>query len=99
MNKKKEEQFCGCCCWFYAEDTYGYGCCPFQFGEVVECDKGCTQTKEFVSKKQMRHYMAVLLKYMRDKKAGCFNGEAKWPDQLDNPIEFAFKYMKIFSNL
>ena len=65
----KEEKCCGYCCWFYAEDTYGYGGCPFQFAEIKKCDQQCNETKHFVSKKQMRHYQAVLLqanRYRRD---------------------------------
>ena len=95
--KQEEEKCCGNCCWFYAEDTYGFGCCPFQFGEIVECGKSCGVEKEFVSKKEMRHHMAVLLQYHladEDMNHRFPGGEA-----LEDAVVFAYKYMKVFSNL
>lgn len=98
LDIKKSDKYCGCCCWFYAEDTYGYGGCPFQFAEVRECGKKCNIDK-FVSKEEMRHHLAVILNYIRNKRQGCFNDAAKWPDELDEPLIFAYRYIKIFSQL
>ena len=92
--KQEEEKCCGNCCWFYAEDTYGFGCCPFQFGEIVECGMSCGVEKEFVSKKEMRHHMAVLLQASRRHIA--FYGKK---DALTDAIDFAYRYMKVFSEL
>ena len=50
MNK---ERYCGNCCWFYAEDTYGLGICPFRFGDVVHCEDKC-KNNEFISKKEQK---------------------------------------------
>lgn len=102
--KEEEEKCCGNCCWFYAEDTYGFGCCPFQFGEIVECGKSCGVEKEFVSKKEMRHHMAVLLQEKRWQKRtdGWRNGEIFFPPEREDvikAIDFAYKYMKVFSEL
>lgn len=101
MRKKKEEKFCGCCCWFYAEDTYGYGGCPFQFAEVVNCEDVCTQKDRFVSKEQMRHYIAVLRQANRYRRDGHVPAIYKMPNptELGKAIDFACEYIKTFSNI
>lgn len=90
----EDEKCCGECSWFYGEDTYGFGSCPFQFGEIVECGKPCVVKEEFVSKKEMRHHMAVLLR--ADRRHIAFYGKK---DALTDAAEFAYKYMKVFSEL
>lgn len=101
MSKKKEEQFCGCCCWFYAEDTYGFGDCPFRFGEVCECDNACTQKERFVSKEQMRHYVAVLRQANRYRRDNHVPAIYKMPNptELGKAIDFACEYIKVFSDI
>ena len=94
--KVKEERCCGCCCWFYAEDTYGYGACPFEFGEVLQCSDECIHNDEFVSKEMKRHYMAVLLqanRYRRDQHVPSIYRMPN-PTELGRAIDFAVKYMK-----
>ncbi len=102
MNKeKKREKFCGECCWFYAEDTYGYGCCPFRFAEVHQCEQKCEVTEKYVSKKAMRHYRAVLLqanRYHRDQHVPRIYRMPD-PKELGRAIDFASDYIKVFSNL
>lgn len=96
----KEEKCCGNCCWFYAEDTYGYGACPFAFAEVKECDRTCDQ-KRFVSKEQMRHYVAVLRqanRYRRDDNVPSIYRMPN-PTELGKAIDFACEYIKTFSKL
>ena len=96
---KDEEKCCGDCCWFYAEDTYGYGACPFQFAEVKKCDEECPITMKYVSRKEMRHHMAVLLQYQRY--AHDTGDNYRWPSYDDRlrAMEFAYEYMKVFGNL
>lgn len=97
----KEERCCGVCCWFYGEDTYGYGGCPFKFADLRQCDQPCEAGEHFVSKKQMRHYMAVLLqanRYRRDPNVPAIHRMPR-PTELGKAIDFAVKYMKIFSEL
>lgn len=96
--KQEEEKYCGNCCWFYAEDTYGYGCCPFRFGEVQRCDEQCGADEHFVSKKQMRHYMAVLVKRFRYLENMVDNNPPYLVDDIEAE-KFAYKYMKVFSEL
>ena len=96
-----KEKFCGECCWFYGEDTYGYGFCPFRFAETHECGQKCEVPLKYVSKAQMRHHMAVLLqanRYRRDDNVPAIH---KMPDpkELGKAIDFAYNYIKIFSEL
>ena len=97
----KEEKYCGECCWFYAEDTDGYGCCPFQFGEVVACDRSCKSPDDFVGKEEMRHHMAVLLQTNRFFTRVTPTNFIICPSLIEriNAWNFAYKYMKVFSKL
>ena len=98
--KKKEEKSCGCCCWYYAEDTYGYGACPYDFGVTKECGKRCS-TGEFVSKEQMRHYLAILVqanRYRRDQHVPSIYRMPN-PTELGKAIDFSVRYIKEFSQL
>lgn len=102
MNKeKKREKFCGECCWFYAEDTYGYGCCPYRFAEVKQCDEKCDVPVKYVNKRDMRHYMAVLTQLNRCRRD--LHDPAIYkkplPVEIGKAIDFAIRYIKIFSNL
>jgi len=101
MSKKKEEQFCGCCCWFYAEDTYGYGGCPFQFAEIRQCEYLCNIKKKFISKEQMRHYVAVLRQANRCRRDDHVPAIYKMPNptELGKAIDFACEYIKVFSDI
>ena len=92
--------YCGECCWFYAEDTYGYGACPFDFAEVKVCDKGC-DTEKYISKKEMRHYIAILRqanRYRRDNNVPSIYKRPN-PKELGEAIDFAVDYVKVFSKL
>ena len=95
------ERFCGLCAWFYGEDTYGYGCCPFKFADVRKCDQPCEAGEHFVSKKQMRHHQAVLLqanRYRRDQHVPAIYRMPN-PTELGKAIDFAGEFIKVFSNL
>lgn len=97
----KEEKFCGECCWFYGEDTYGCGVCPFRFAELQECSRKCDVPLKYVSKAQMRHYMAVLIqanRYRRDDNVPSIYTMPN-PKELGRAIDFAYEYMKVFSEL
>ena len=97
---KINEKFCGDCCWFSGEDHYGYGLCPFRFGDAAHCGDECT-TNEYVSRKEMRHHMATLIQYNRYMK------DTHWPiiyksplqSELEKAIEFSVRYMKVFREL
>ena len=96
--KDKEGKYCGECCWFYGEDTWGYGSCPFRFAELQQCSDKCPITEKYVSKEDMRHYQAVLLqanRYRRD------SSIYRMPDpkELGKAIDFAYRFIKVFSEL
>lgn len=95
-----KDKFCGNCCWFYAEDTYGFGICPFRFGDVVHCEGKC-KNNEYVSRKEMRHHMAVLLQLNRYRRDTHFPGiyRTPKPSEVSRAIEFSVRYMKVFSEL
>lgn len=98
---EQNERFCGLCAWFYGEDTYGYGCCPFKFADVRQCDQPCEAGEHFVSKKQMRHHQAVLLqanRYRRDQHVPAIYRMPN-PTELGEAIDFAGEFIKVFSNL
>lgn len=99
--KKKEEKYCGECCWFYGEDTYGYGFCPYRFADVQTCGQKCEVPLKYVSIKEMRHHMAVLLQFNRYRRDHNFPPIYRMPNpkELGRAIDFAYMYMKIFSEL
>ena len=105
--KQEEEKCCGNCCWFYDEMTDGEGFCAEAkdnpWGDFVRCDKACRYVRGgsdnycFVSKKEMRYHMVVLLQYHladEDMNHRFSGGEA-----LEDAMVFAYKYMKVFSEL
>ncbi len=97
----KEEKCCGECCWHYGRDPYGYGGCPFLFGKIRKHDMTCDAEDYYIGKKQMRHYLAVLLqanRYRRDNHVPSFHKMPR-PTELCKAIDFAYKYIKTFSNL
>lgn len=94
-----KDKFCGECCWFYAEDTYGYGCCPFRFAEVKDCEQPCEVPLKFVSKEMMRHYQAVLLQFNRYRRDNDGIYVCPNPTEIGNAIDFACWYIKVFSEL
>lgn len=97
--EKEAEKYCGNCCWFYGEDTFGYGSCPYRFAELQMCSDKCPITEKYVSKDEMRHYQAVLLKAYRYKRRG--SPLSRMPDQeeLGKAIYFAYRFIKVFSEL
>lgn len=112
MNKeKKEEKYCGECCWFHGEDSYGNGFCAEAKGEAwgdsVRCDQKCKFSRGgcdnpcFVSQAQMRHHMAVLLQANRYRRDDHVPAVYRMPDQkeLGSAIDFAVEYMRVFGEL
>ena len=97
----EEEKCCGDCCWFYGENTDGYGFCAHSpiDDNMVMCDMCCKTS--FVSRQEMRHHMAVLLqwkRYMSDKSELTLYRPPLITDR-NKAMEFAYRYMKVFSNL
>ena len=97
--KQKEDKYCGECCWLYGEDTYGYGTCPFRFAELQRCSDKCPIAEYYVSKKDMRHYMAVLLQFNRYRRDNERIYRCPNPTEIGEAIDFAVRYIKVFSEL
>ena len=100
---KEEKRCCGNCCWFCFEDAYGEGQC-------VEVDDdgypmmatmcNCHACERFVSRKEMRHHMAVLLQYNRWLQ-DWVTVKRNIPDKVDlmDATSSAYRYMKVFNKL
>lgn len=100
LPNKKEEKCCGNCCWFYAEDTDGWGFCACQKNREIDmehCSDMCED--DFVSREEMRHHMAVLLQDIRWDKYTDFIRYSVDGDEATKAKEFAYKYIKTFSKL
>ena len=98
---KINEKFCGNCCWFYGEETDGWGICILQdLCDSMHCSDLCT-TDEFISKQEMRHHMAVLLQLNRYRRDTHFPGiyRTPKPSEVSRAIEFSVRYMKVFREL
>ena len=109
MVKKNDEKCCGNCCWFYGEMTDGEGFCAELKGawtDMIRCNMSCRALREgkegnyaFVSRREMRHHMAVLLQQARWLDDDMFIHYAPDGDELTDAVKFAYKYMKVFSKL
>lgn len=95
----KEERFCGNCAWFKHEDMDGYGICyqhdwTYPHREYEPCE-------DYVSKRQMRHYVAVLLQANRWRRDQHVPSIYRMPDpkELGKAIDFACDYMRVFGKL
>lgn len=106
--KEKEEKGCGNCCWFKHEDTDGWGVCygsKYAIGYHIG-DEGfprCNQAacNKYVSNEEQRHYMAVLLQANRYRRDDHVPSIYRMPDpkELGKAIDFAYNYIKTFSQM
>ena len=63
MNNGKEIKHCGGCAFLIGEDMYGYGSCPFDFGELKHCEMAACQNH--IDRDKVRHSAAVLAQFKR----------------------------------
>ena len=101
---KKEEKCCGGCCWFYGEDTDGWGFCAKkkdrgEMLDIMNCSDMCED--DFVSREKVRHYQAVLLQHNRWRRSDEVPNHCRMvsPTDLGRALDFVNEYMKVFSNL
>ena len=95
--KQKEENYCGGCCWFCYEQTNGWGQCIVQeMCDSMHCSDLCT-TDKYLSKNDMRHYMAVLLQFNRYRRDDEGIYRCPNPTEIGEAIDFAVRYLKVFS--
>lgn len=96
--EKETEKCCGECCWFCFEETGGWGqCMQMDVCDSMHCSDLCT-TDEYISREEMRHYMAVLLQATRFCKDPTLYYMPKSNDIIEAQA-FAYKFMKVFSKL
>ena len=100
------EKCCGNCCWFNCEMTDGDGFCAQAKDtafEYTRCQEQChvSQGGElcFVSRREMRHNMAVLLQVSRFYEQGSKKRYIVGKNDLLFAAKFAYEYMKVFSKL
>lgn len=97
----EKDKCCGSCCWFCFEEAGGWGqCMQMDVCDSMHCTDLCT-TDEYVSREEMRHYMAVLLqanRYRRDNNVPAIYKMPN-PTELGKAIDFAVRYIKVFSKL
>lgn len=95
------EKCCGNCCWFYGEDIDGDGFCAKAI--YTSCYDKCYAEEGgelcFVSRREMRHKMAVLLQVSRFYEQGAKKRYIVGKNDLLFAAKFAYEYMKIFSEL
>lgn len=92
------ERCCGNCCWFCFEQTDGEGQCPAIDGGLLFPNCATSACKDYVSREEIRHYMAVLLQATRFCKDPTLYYMPKSNDIIEAQA-FAYKYMKVFSKL
>ena len=97
---EKDLEICKNCCWFYDEDSVGCGYCACKKSNdvhpvIVDCSDSCDD--DYVSRKDMRHHMAVLLQYHRADEG--MNYRFPGGDALEEAVVFAYRYMKVFNKL
>ena len=87
---------CFSCCW-YVRENEGLGVCyNCKNPERKPCTYSCGS---YVSRQQMRHYMAVLLAHIRWREDDMYIHYSPDGDEAVEAMKFAFKYMKVFSKL
>lgn len=65
------------------------------------CSDICELEDDYVSRKEMRHHMAVFLQWERYNKTPRHQLICRVPSNsdMDEAMKFAYKYMKVFSKL
>ena len=95
---------CGDCCWF-CEDAHGDGMCAlhrYDGDELPWYTESSLACSDITTRREMRHHMAVLLQRVRfqdDDSGYSFTPKRKFPLGVFDAIRFAYRYMKVFSNL
>lgn len=101
---KKEDKKCGSCAFMLYEDTYGYGSCPFDFGELKHCDMNACQ--HHIERDKVRHSAAVLAQYRRFQRAltidigkNCIPGVLVPMDgnDISDAIETIVRYINVIT--
>lgn len=92
-NKKK----CGGCAFMLYEDTYGYGSCPFDFGELKHCDMDACQ--HHIDRDKVRHSAVILARFKRavhnwDEKVVSIRPKES---EIDEAIDIVTRYVNVIT--
>lgn len=93
-NKKK----CGGCAFMLYEDTYGYGSCPFDFGELKHCDMDACQNR--IDRDEVRHSAAILAQYKRNVHTPASKSDnVRRPvdSEIDEAIDIVTRYVNVIT--
>lgn len=107
MEESKKEKVCGNCCWFYSEDTDGWGYCAAMKGEdiqITNCCDLCTVVgsdgkMSYVSRVYQRHCQAVLARSKRYYDTPDVLRYIPTANDCKEAIRFAYKYISVMSKL
>lgn len=88
---------CGGCAFLMGEDHYGYGSCPFDFGELKHCDMDACQNH--IDKDKVRHSAAILGRFKRavhnwDKKVVSIRPKES---EIDEAIDIVTRYVNVIT--
>lgn len=98
MNKQKDTKHCGGCAFLIGEDMYGYGSCPFDFGELKHCEMVACQNH--INKDKVRHSAAVLAQFKRNANVPIRDWDKvvkPKDDDLDDAIDTIVRYVNIIT--
>lgn len=98
MSKQKDTKRCGCCAFLIGEDMYGYGSCPFDFGELKHCEMAACQNH--INKDKVRHSAAILAQYKRNVHTPAINlDNIRRPkdSEIDEAIDIITRYVNVIT--
>ena len=101
MSKGKDTKRCGCCAFLIGEDMYGYGSCPFDFGELKHCEMAACQNH--INKDKVRHSAAVLAQLKRYttqtylEKNNCALIYMPKGEEIDEAIDVITRYVNVIT--
>lgn len=93
MNNGKEIKHCGGCAFLIGEDMYGYGSCPFDFGELKHCEM--TACQNHINKGKVRHSAAVLAQFKRYAENG--GRKSPKPKEIKEAIDTITRYVNVIT--
>lgn len=92
------EKKCGGCAFLLYEDSYGYGSCPFDFGELKHCDMDACQNR--IDRDEIRHSMAILAQYKRNvhtPDSKLDNVRRPKDSEIDEAIDIVTRYVNVIT--
>lgn len=99
--------YCGDCCYFFAECTDGDGCCAKHYWDVSEDGNpmvaSCSQPAcdDYISRQEKRHHLAVLLQHNRWRRDNEVPNSRRMvnPTELGKAIDFVIDYIRTYDKI